>query len=153
MPSLNIKVPPPVVASLIAAAMWFSHSLLPHLAMPGAVQWGMVGLLALIGVGFDMGGIALFWQAHTTINPLRPDRTTHLVTHGIYRITRNPMYVGLCFLLAAWSVALSSPLALLGIPLFMAYITRFQIQPEERLLLEKFGEEYAAYMRRVRRWL
>lgn len=72
---------------------------------------------------------------------------------GVYRATRNPMYVGLALLLLAWTVYLGAPLALLGVAAFVAYITRFQIVPEERVLAQKFGPEFGAYRSRVRRWL
>lgn len=94
-----------------------------------------------------------FRRANTTVNPLKPQAASSLVTAGIYRYTRNPMYLGLLFLLVAWAVLLSSPFALLGPVAFVTYISRFQIVPEERVLAALFGAEYAAYQAGVRRWL
>jgi protein-S-isoprenylcysteine O-methyltransferase Ste14 len=75
------------------------------------------------------------------------------VSGGIYRFTRNPMYLGRLLQLAGWAVFLSNALAALLLPVYVLYINRFQVQPEERALLERFGSEYAAYQQRVRRWL
>ena len=92
-------------------------------------------------------------RARTTVNPLRPERASALVTTGVYRITRNPMYVGMALMLLAWAVLLASPAALAGPVTFIAYMNRFQIGPEEDALDTLFGPDYAAYRSRVRRWL
>lgn len=153
MSFLNNRVPPPVVALLLAALMWWlSDAAVAGLTWPAWVRWMAVPAL-VIGLGFDLAGLYEFWRFKTTVNPLAPERASQLVTHGIYRITRNPMYVGLACNLLAWALYLPNPLALLGPVLFVAYITRFQIQPEEHTLLRLFGEPYGHYMKSVRRWL
>ena len=76
-----------------------------------------------------------------------------LVTTGVYRVTRNPMYVALTSLLCALAAWLNQPLAIAGPLLFALYLTRFQIIPEERVLTQKFGAAYDDYRRTVRRWL
>jgi protein-S-isoprenylcysteine O-methyltransferase Ste14 len=63
------------------------------------------------------------------------------------------MYVGMGMFLLAYSIYLANPVSVVAVVAFVAYITRFQIIPEERLLLSKFGESYASYTRSVRRWL
>ena len=94
-----------------------------------------------------------FRRQRTTINPHLPQQTVALVTEGVYRYTRNPMYLGmLCFLLA-WALWLSTPLALLGLALYVGYLNRFQIGPEERVLEERFGTRFTSYCATVRRWL
>ncbi|MEK8084825.1 isoprenylcysteine carboxylmethyltransferase family protein [Aquabacterium sp. A3] len=153
MSFLNNRVPPPVVALLVAALMWW----LPDagadaLVWPSWVHWMALPALAM-GLGFDLAGLYEFWRFKTTVNPLSPARASQLVTRGVYRITRNPMYVGLALNLLAWALYLDKPLTLLGPVAFMAYITRFQIQPEEQALLGLFGEPYAHYMQSTRRWL
>ena len=153
MHALELKIPPPVVALLSAAAMWFVSTITPTLDVPFAARIGTALLIALIGGTFDVGGLIFFLRAKTTVNPLQPARTSALVTSGIYRITRNPMYVGMLLILIGWAVFLAAPWALAGPLLFFAWIGRFQIAPEERVLAGLFGEVYAAYRRRVRRWL
>lgn len=76
-----------------------------------------------------------------------------LVVLGIYRFSRNPMYIGVLFALTGWAVFLSHALAFLFLPGVVAYLNRFQIAPEERVLLAKLGQAYATYMQSVRRWL
>lgn len=97
--------------------------------------------------------LAVFRQAGTTINPMSPDKSSYLVTSGIYRLSRNPMYVGLLLLLAAWGVYLANVVSFLGLPAFALYMNHFQIVPEEQVLQTKFADEFVAYKQRVRRWL
>ena len=109
--------------------------------------------LAALGVGAAIAGVVAFRQQHTTVNPLTPSASSAIVTGGIYRMSRNPMYLGFLLFLAGWAVWLSNAGAVLFLPAFVAYLTRYQIKPEERALLAKFGSPYAEYMSRVRRWL
>jgi protein-S-isoprenylcysteine O-methyltransferase Ste14 len=111
------------------------------------------GARPVVGFLLAFSGIAAFRCARTTIDPHRPEAASSLVVGGVYRYTRNPMYLGLTMLLLAWTLYLAVPAALAGPLLFAAYITRFQIIPEERVLAQKFGADYAAYLRKVRQWL
>lgn len=126
----------------------------PEWQVPTGASGLSLCLLVLVGLSFDLAGLLAFRASRTTVNPLRPERASALVTRGVYRITRNPMYVGMVFLLLAWGVYLAHwPALLLGPVVYMLYLNRFQIAPEERALLGLFGEEYRTYMARVRRWL
>ena len=153
MPGLELKIPPPLVAAVVAGAMVAAAKLLPPvLALSPGVRVGTALVLAGVGAGFDVAGLLAFRKAKTTVNPLAPQRSTSVVTHGVYGLTRNPMYLGLALMLLGLAVYLASPWALLGPVVFVTYITRFQIQPEERALAARFGTGYAAYCARVRRW-
>jgi len=110
-------------------------------------------ILSFVGGVFAVPAIFLFRRAHTTVDPIKPAAASKIVTYGVYRFSRNPMYVGLLFVLAAWAVWLCNPLAFLFLPAFVIYMNRFQILPEERVLSAKFGSEFNAYMMSVRRWL
>ena len=153
---LELKIPPPLVAALVALAMWLAQPLGPVLALDqtlgAALHQGLTGGLVLLGVGIDLAGLAAFLAARTTVNPLRPERSSRLVVGGVYRFTRNPMYLGLLCLLSAWGLWLQAGAALAGPLVFAAYITRFQIVPEERVLHATFGPAYARYVAQVRRW-
>lgn len=151
--ALDLKVPPPIVAALVAVAMWGAAPLGPTLPIAAGLRVAMVGVLLAAGVAFDLLGLWAFRSARTTIHPMRPQRTSTLVTGGVYRVTRNPMYVGLCCLLLAWAAYLGALLPLAGPLAFVAYITRFQIRPEERVLVRRFGAQFSEYAARVRRWL
>lgn len=153
MNSLELKIPPPAVALLAAIAMWAISRSTPLLEVPGNIRLLAAGTLASVGIALAVAGVVTFWRAGTTIHPHRPQETSALVSSGIYRITRNPMYVGLLFVLVAWAVILSSAWSLVGPFAFVLYISRFQIIPEERVLSAKFGEAYDSYKARVRRWL
>jgi protein-S-isoprenylcysteine O-methyltransferase Ste14 len=98
-------------------------------------------------------GMLAFRRAKTTINPVNIGAASSIVTSGVYRYTRNPMYVGLALMLVSWAVHIAVPFTLVGPVVFMLFITRFQIIPEERVLTSKFGGEYRKYQERVRRWL
>lgn len=151
--TLELKLPPPLVGAIVAVSMYLAAWLIPDaaLTLPGrlVVCW----LLVLAGIGVDLAGLHAFRRARTTINPMRPHATSTLVTSGIYRFTRNPMYLGMLLLLLAWAVWLSSLLALLITAAYVVYLNRFQITPEERALASRFGQDYADYRKRVRRWL
>ena len=150
--ALETRIPPPVVALVVLLLMWNLAAWLPG---PLAPSWYVSAALTLVAIGaaFDLAALWAFHQAHTTINPMKPQATAHLVTSGVYRLTRNPMYLGLGLFLAAAMVYLWSPWAVLGPLGFVAYINRFQITPEERVMRERFGAEFTAYCARVRRWL
>jgi len=133
--------------------MWGISLVAPPIEMPLTIRLAAATIIAVIGVCFDLAGIISFRLARTTINPMKPAKTSSLVYSGVYRVTRNPMYLGLLFILVAWAVFLSSPWALLGPLAFVLYMNRFQIGPEEEVLSARFGGSYAEYQSRVRRWL
>lgn len=153
MVSLDHKIPPPVVGLLVAAGMWSLSAIGPQIAFAPWLKYVTIAILAATGLAIDVLGLLSFHRARTTVNPLKPERVSAIVTSGVYRFTRNPMYLGMAMLLLAWSTYLSALLPFAGPAIFVLYITRFQIQPEEKVLKAKFGDEYAAYASRVRRWL
>jgi protein-S-isoprenylcysteine O-methyltransferase Ste14 len=153
MHALELKIPPPVVALLVAAAMWIISVISSPIEVPDFVRHVVAASVALAGACIRVAGVVSFRRARTTANPLKPETTSALVTTGIYKFTRNPMYVGLLLVLLAWVVFLSSASALVGPVAFVLYINRFQIAPEERVLASKFDVAYAEYKGRVRRWL
>ena len=153
MRSLELKIPPPVVALLFGLLMWLAAHTVPSFAWPATARIAAAVALAAVGAAFDVAGFVSFRRARTTINPLRPADASSLVVTGVYRYTRNPMYVGGALLLLAWAAFLANAAAFLLVPGFVLYLTRFQIIPEERVLAGIFGAEYREYCERVRRWL
>ena len=153
MQALELKIPPPIVAALVAAAMWAVSLVTPRVDTPYRWRLAAAILLALAGVAIAGAGVMAFRRAKTTVSPLKPQATSSLVTSGIYRMTRNPMYVGMAFALLGWAAFLSSIWSLLGFLLFVLYMTRFQIIPEERVLSSMFGTAFSEYQTTVRRWL
>ena len=153
MRALKIKVPPPIVALVVAVAMWIVALMAGRNEMSAPGRIGAALAFAIAGAGIAIAGVAAFRRARTTINPMKPEAASSLVTSGVYRFTRNPMYLGLCLVLVAWALFLFSPLAFLGPLLFILYLNRFQIAPEEIALAAIFGEEYTNYRAKVRRWV
>ena len=153
MKGLENKFPPPLVTLALGLAMWGVSKFQPAIPMDPRLHFALTAALGVIALSFGAGGIIAFRLARTTINPVRIDQASRVVTGGIYRVTRNPMYVGLTALLTMWAVWLAVPLALLGPVFFALFIHRFQILPEERAMSAKFGREYDEYRKRVRRWL
>lgn len=153
MNTLELKIPPVAQLLITAAAMYGVSKTMPSL------EFELNGSAALaIGLGF-MGlssgvlGVIQFKKAQTTPNPQALEKVSSMVTSGIYQYTRNPMYLGLTLILLGWALYLSHFLAFVFLPLFVMYMTRFQIQPEERMLTKKFGQAYQHYRSQVRRWI
>ena len=150
---LELKIPPVAVWLLCAAAMAWIARLTPA----GARQFpGRIGLalgLAALGAGLGLAGVRAFRSRRTTVNPHRPQAVSAMVADGIYRVTRNPMYLGLLLMLLAWAAFLAHLFACALLPIFVLYLNRFQIQPEERAMQAKFGQAFADYAKTVRRWI
>ncbi|MGP1273952.1 MAG: methyltransferase family protein [Caulobacterales bacterium] len=150
---LENRIPPPLVCFLSALASWgLAHST-PSFQLAFAGQRPAGALVICAGILIALAGIIAFRRARTTVSPLRPDRATALVTGGIYRWTRNPMYLGMATVLAGWTLILGHPAGLLGLTAFVLFIDRFQIQPEERALEAIFGDAFAKYRSAVGRWI
>jgi protein-S-isoprenylcysteine O-methyltransferase Ste14 len=151
--SLERKIPPPVVTVLCLALAWFIARVASGFAYPLPARLPIAIVLVLAGVGLAWTGLRAFRKARTTPDPRRPEKSTAIVRSGPYRFTRNPMYLGLAVVLLGVCAYLANPSALLAVAVFVGYLTRYQIIPEERALLAKFGETYAQYKMSVRRWI
>jgi protein-S-isoprenylcysteine O-methyltransferase Ste14 len=133
--------------------MWFLAGTWPQAAFRIPLQGLLSRGLGVAGAVICVLGVVAFRRARTTLDPRQPGKTSALVTRGIYARTRNPMYLGFVLLLAGWGLLLGD-LCALALPLVLAvYLDRCQIPAEERALGSAFGDEFAAYARRVRRWL
>lgn len=151
------RLPPPLIDAACAALMWWLARQLPALQLWSQGAWplalGAALGLALAGGLIALAGVWAFHRARTTVNPLAPAHASALVTGGVYRLTRNPMYLGMLLVLLGWAVWLGNAAALLGLPLSVVALGVLQIGPEERILRARFGEAYVRYAARVRRWL
>ncbi|AVP57674.1 methyltransferase family protein [Pulveribacter suum] len=153
MKTLEHKIPPPLVGALCGALAWALAAAAPEWRLDGGWRLPLAVLCLAAGAALDMWALLLFKRQRTTPSPLAPGRSRTVVQSGPYRFTRNPMYVGMALLLGALCLWLGNPVSLLALVVFVAFITRFQIQPEERALRAKFGTPYEDYCRQVRRWL
>ena len=153
MNALELKVPPLVLVLVLAGAMWFAAMQLPSLAITLPWRHGLAVIIFGVGILLILAGGYAFQQAKTTVNPTKPAAASSVVTSGVYRLSRNPMYVGFLLALIGWATFLSHTLPFLFLPVYVAYMNRFQISPEERALSAKFGDEYETYKQAVSRWL
>lgn len=133
--------------------MWGLDQISPSFVAPGLVGGIVTATFCGVGVAFAASGVLAFRRAQTTVDPIKPYRTTFLVDRGAYRYSRNPMYVGFLLCLLGWGVYLGNVLALLLAITFIPYMNCFQISVEEKALEKIFGAEFETYRARVRRWL
>lgn len=153
MKRLELKIPPVALFLLCGGGMWLLVSVAPALSLDIPARRLFVAAAMAAGIGAGLAGILAFRAARTTVDPRYPDKASSVVRTGIYRWTRNPMYLALLLMLLGWAIYLANPLGFIGLPAFVLYMNRFQIRPEERALEEIFGPEYRAYLNEVRRWI
>jgi protein-S-isoprenylcysteine O-methyltransferase Ste14 len=151
--ALKIRIPPVAVTLAVAVMMWAMPGLTPAFPLPGMLRWACIFLLAMAAAVAGLAGVAEFRRARTTVNPLAPEKCSQLVESGIFRFTRNPMYLALLFALLGWGLFLENPSSLLLVLVFVLYMNRYQIRPEEEALEAAFGDAFHRYRCRVRKWL
>ena len=150
---LALKVPPPVVLLVFGILMWFVGSRVPGGRIEFDNQLAAAISVGILGLIINVNAILGFRRAKTTVNPLDPGKATELVVGGVFRLSRNPMYLGILVVLIGWTIWIGSFYNLALLALFVYYITEFQIRPEEEVLMPLFGEAYADYCLKVRRWI
>ena len=145
---------PPILQILVSLAIaWALQRSLPQFSVdvPFAEWIGVA--LGVIGVLITSVAVGIFAKNKTTINPVQPEQASRLVTDGLYRVTRNPMYLGLLLLVTGVVIWFENLAGIASIVLFIVTMTLFQIKPEEQVIEEKFGADYLAYKKQVRRWI
>ena len=153
MPQLELRIPPLVLAAAfaVAIALVSVHAPLLRIPIPGHKYAGAA--LVIVGLMVSAVGVLQFRRARTTVNPMSPHKASAVVSSGLYRWSRNPMYLGMAVALLGLAVWASALAAYLLVVAFCWYLTLFQIIPEEKALLAAFGPEFAQYMAKVRRWV
>ena len=148
---MNNKIPPPIVTLICALIIYFSSLFFPSYTFP---LFNALSILILgSGLLLIFFAVKSFKKAQTTINPFQPDLASFLVTDGVFKYSRNPMYLGMLFILIFISLRfnlIGGSLVALG---FVIYITKYQIVPEEIAMVKLFNDKFIAYKSRVRRWL
>lgn len=139
--------------AVVAGLMGLAARAVPAAGFPIPARQVIALGLAVAGVGVVVAGGVSFRRAKTTVNPLKPETASSLVVSGLYRVSRNPMYLGVLIVLIGWAVLLANALAFITAATFVLYLNRFQIAPEERALTTRFGPEFSAYCAKVRRWI
>ena len=151
--ALELKIPPVALVIGVALLMWLAAACAPGLNVRFPFQSIVACVIGLSGIITCIFGVAAFKRAKTTVNPTKPESSSSLVTSGIYRRTRNPMYLGFLLMLAGWATAIANMVAFLALPAFVLYMNQFQIKPEERALMSIFGDKFKKYRSSVRRWI
>lgn len=147
---LDLKIPPVLVLVVFAGIIVGIPYIFPVYEIKSI---GLCVCFIVLGMTIALLGVWEFRKSKTTVNPATPERSCQIVDTGIYRFSRNPMYLGMTLALIGLVFAWGNCLSWLGIVGFVAYITRFQIVPEEKVLKEIYGERYREYLAKVRRWL
>ena len=149
---MKIKIPPPIIVFIFAGILFLLNKYLPV----GSFNFfGRTGLMyVVVGIGFLLMVISLlqFYRQKTTTNPINPEQASKLVTTGIFKYTRNPMYLAMLLFLIAFALQLGNAFNSLVLTSFVYYMNNFQIKYEEEALLKKFGKEYKLYRKATRRW-
>ena len=150
---MNLRIPP--VAQFVACALlsWALSSVFAELALSWSGMLFLAAVFMTLGIVTLTIAVAAFVRASTTVNPMAPEQAKHLVTNGLYRYSRNPMYLGLLCVLLGSAFYSENLAAFMGPVLFVWLMTELQIKPEERALQLKFGEAFADYRRTTRRWI
>lgn len=150
---MDTRIPPPLVLLIAGGGAWLLGRWVPVAPWTGTPVTVVAVLLALAGLALMAWALIGFIRHRTSVHPMHPERARHLLTDGAYAISRNPIYLADALLLTAWIVWLGQPIGLLMLPLFVLYLQQFQIQPEERVLQQRFGDHYSRYRQTTRRWL
>ena len=148
---MKTKIPPPIIALVMIAIIYLSSLIIEPITFNYQTLIGI--LVVIIGLACAIPSFRLFAKYKTTISPFTPSETTALVTDGMYRYSRKPMYLGLVLLTIAATIFFGTWLGVVIVVAFIFLLNFLQILPEEEALLDIFGEEYVEYQKKVRRWI
>ena len=148
---MNNKIPPPVIALICGLVIYFSRALFPKYVFTLtnfiSILFLVLGLLMLITA------VLSFKKYQTTVNPLRPEKASQLVTSGIFKFSRNPMYFAMLLVLLSITVKFNILGGAAMSVAFVLFITTFQIIPEELAMKKLFVGEFDLYQESTRRWI
>lgn len=147
---LELKIPPVLLVG-ICVAMMIIQSKFPILHLPAS--WMIANLIMTCGAIIIGLAVVQFRHAKTTVNPMNPNQSNQVINTGIFAVSRNPMYFGMALILAGLAIGIGDIFVWFWVFAFIFYITQFQIKPEERILTQKFGNEFIQYCQQVRRWI
>ena len=148
---MNNKIPPPIITLICGLGIYFSRPLFPKYSYISIDI--IAALFLLLGITTLITAVLSFKRQSTTINPLQPEKASSLVVSGIFKYSRNPMYLGMLLILISMTINFNFVGGILIIFVFVAFITKFQIIPEEIVLEKLFGEEFIRYKKKTRRWI
>lgn len=147
------KIYPPVQVIIAISVMYLLRYLFTSFNYSFSGKDIVFSLLVIISVCIGLSAVYSFKKHNTTVNPTKPEATSVIVNTGIYAFSRNPMYLAMVLFLIGVSILCANFLAFFMIPLFMWFITKYQIKPEEEALTLIFKKDYEEYITKVRRWI
>ena len=150
---LSLKIPPVAQTIVAILLIWLLDRYAPIYHIKFIYQSIVAGTLIGIGAIVALSGVFAFIKLNTTVDPRYPEKASELVIIGIYKYSRNPMYLGILFVITGIAVYFGALSSVFVISPFVAFINKYQIVPEEVALQEKFSENYTRYAQNVRRWL
>jgi len=150
---LKLKIPPVIVFLICIGLMWVIHQIIPNQSLLFESKKFIVIGLMILGGSIGVLGVIEFARRSTTVNPHKPENTKAFVQSGAYSVSRNPMYLGLLIVLLSPVFYWGNLVTLIFLPLFVWYMNEFQIKPEEEMMMQKFGDEFLEYKKKVRRWV
>ena len=148
---LKTKIPPPIIAIVFIVILYILSVWMDSYIFEGQLIFSL--FIFILGLGCVLSASTQFRRINTTVNPLNPESASHLVVDGIFKFTRNPMYLGLCAVILAFGIYVGTWYVFILLPLFVVSINYLQIVPEEIALQKLFGDEYVSYCNSVRRWI
>ena len=148
---METKIPPPIVTLVFGLSIYFSRGIFQAVEIKYSFYIGI--LLLILGLAVLIFAVRLFRKDKTTVNPLSPEQATKLVTDGIFKYSRNPMYLGMALILCSIAVIFNLIGGIVLVALFCFYITKFQIIPEERAMSNLFSQDFNKYKQATRRWI
>ena len=151
MMDIKTKFPPPLVALTFGFLINYTKNIFPKIEIKNEIIFG--SFMIISGLIIILSAIILYKKYQTTVSPLNPSNATKLITDGVYKFSRNPMYLGLLLVLFGISIILNPIGGLFLIPLFILYLNLFQIIPEENAMVDLFKDEFLEYKKNVRRWI
>ena len=148
---MNNKIPPPIVTLICGLIIYYTHCLFPNCELMFLKLLSVLFLVLGLLIGFS--AIFKFIKKKTTVNPVKIEQASTLVNSGIFKYTRNPMYLGMLFILISISLNFNLYGGIVIVLFFYLFITRYQIIPEEKAMEKLFREEFKNYKKTTRRWL
>jgi len=145
------RIPPPIVTLFFGLCIYFSQEYFPESNLEFLTIFSYIFYFA--GLSILILAVSLFKKQNTTVNPIKIENASSLVTCGIFEYSRNPMYLGMALILLGLALMFNLIGGILFTLLFTIYITIFQIRPEEEVMEKLFGEDFFFFLKNVRMWL
>ena len=150
---MKLKIPPAITLLVHIGLVWTIDHYISFLGIAFPGQRVGASLLFVAGCIIALLSVFTMFRLKTTVDPVFPDKASRLITTGIFSISRNPIYLAMWLMLLSWVVWLGNPLGVVPLATFIWHLSRFQIRAEEQALTRKFGKQFEAYRKRVRRWI